>query len=76
MASKSHCIHRSKYIVIGIYLQSTKLQVFIDECLITAYDLRTIAQGRTPPRVAALAQLKERCKLVWVAVTPVTVPSS
>ena len=48
------------------------MQVFIDEYLITAVDLWTIAQGGTPPSVAALAQLKERCKLVWVAVSPVT----
>ena len=61
--------------MIGIYLQSTKLQVFIDEYLITAADLRTIAQGGTPPSVAALAQLKKRCKLVWVAVTPITISS-
>ena len=52
------------------------MQVFIDEYRITADDLRTIAQGGTPPSVAALAQLKERCRLVWVAVTPITVPSS
>ena len=56
-----------------MYLQNiTKLQVFIDDFRITAADLRTIAQGGTPPRVAALAQLKKRCRLVWVAVTPVT----
>ena len=52
------------------------MQVFIDEYLITAADLVTIAQGGTPPSVAALAQLKERCKLVWVAVRPITVRSS
>ena len=61
--------------MIGIYLQITKLQVFIDEYRITAYDLRTIARGETPPSVAALAQLKERCRLVWVAVTPITFSS-
>ena len=61
--------------MIGIYLQITKLQVFIDEYLILAADLRTIAQGGTPPSVAALAQLKKRCKLVWAAVTPITISS-
>ena len=54
------------------HLQITKLQVFIDEYRITADDLVTIAQGETPPRVAALAQLKKMCKLVWMAVNPVT----
>ena len=48
------------------------MQVFIDDFRITAADLLTIAQGGTPPSVAALAQLKKRCKLVWVAVSPVT----
>ena len=62
--------------MIGIYLQITKLQVFIDEYRITVADLVTIAQGKTPPSVAALAQLKKRCKLVWVAVSPVTVHRS
>ena len=62
--------------MIGIYLQITKLQVFIDEYPIWADDLRTIARGETPPSVAALAQLKKRCKLVWVAVSPVTVHRS
>ena len=51
------------------------MQVFIDDFRITAADLVTIAQGGTPPSVAALAQLKKRCKLVWVAVTPITVSS-
>ena len=62
-------VYTDQSIVIGIYLQSTKLQVFIDEYLILADDLVTIARGKTPPSVAALAQLKKRCKLVWVAVT-------
>ena len=58
---------------IKIYLQNiTKLQVFIDDFRITAADLVTIARGKTPSRVADLAQLMERCKLVWVAVRPVT----
>ena len=46
--------------------------MFIDDFRITAADLRTIAQGGTPPSVATLAQLKKRCKLVWVAVRPIT----
>ena len=51
------------------------MQVFIDEYLIWAADLVTIAQGGTPPSVATLAQLKKRCKLVWAAVRPITVLS-
>ena len=50
--------------------------MFIDDFRILAADLLTIARGETPPSVAALAQLKKRCKLVWVAVTPVTEYSS
>ena len=50
--------------MIGIYLQITKLQVFIDEYLIRC------CPWRAPRGVTVLAQLKERARMVWVAVRP------